>query len=134
MSRGLLQTVAVHADEGASFDQLREVVNVIGIAGVSDKDAAQINPFRFQDILLFQTHTAAWMRVSHNRHTGAPMCPGYSAQHLLNAWRDTGLASSTPEKGDPYGAVLNAFLNVAVKQTCHVINLAMMKVKVDIVI
>ena len=66
-----VDTEPVHADVGARGDELLEVAEVGGVAGVADDDPRQVDALLGEDALLLETaRVAAWVWVE----IGTPVC------------------------------------------------------------
>ena len=87
----------VHADVGAVVDQLLEVAEVGGVAGVADHHAGQVDALLGEDRCCSSPRRVAGVGVGGDRHAGLPVRLCDRAQHPLDAGGHAGFVGGALE-------------------------------------
>ena len=109
----------VHADVGARGDELLQVGDVGGVAGVADDHAGQVDALLGEDGLLLEPAARRGVGVRRDRHPGLAVRRRHGPQDPLHPRRDTGFVGGALQDRGLDPGVGDAVLDVADEHLGH---------------
>ena len=123
-----VEPVAVHPDERAACEQLLDVVEVVGVAGVRELHRGQVDALLVEEVHDLQPALGRRMGVGHDRPAGLQARLGHRAQDLLDVVGDPGLVDGALQEGRLDVRALDPLLDVVHEQADQVVDVAVEEV------
>ena len=118
------QAEAVHPDPDALVEQALDVVEVVGVAGVRDLHAREVDALLLEDLDLARPRLARRPRVGHDRRPGANARARGRAVDLLDVLGDAGLVRGALDEGGLDLGALDSLLDVGHEEVGHRVGVA----------